>query len=50
MVTTDFSVHADYNSAYVNIKISNDELFNKYFTPTGKEYDEYLAGKTEEKK
>ena len=45
LVTVDFNYRLDFESAYVNIKISNDELFNKYFTATGKEYDEYLAAK-----
>lgn len=45
LITTEFMERLDLQSAYVNIKISNDALFNKYFTPTGNEYDEYLKSK-----
>lgn len=45
LITTEFMERLDLQSAYVNVKISNDALFNKYFTPTGNEYDEYLKGK-----
>ncbi len=31
------------NSAYVNTTLSEEAYFNKYFKPTGKEYEEFLA-------
>lgn len=45
LITTEFMERLDLQSAYVNVKISNDALFNKYFTATGNEYDEYLKSK-----
>lgn len=45
LITTEVLEYDVLQRAYVNIKISNDALFNKYFTPTGNEYDEYLKSK-----
>lgn len=41
----DFSGHAFPEKAYVNTTMSDRQLFRKYFTPTGKEYAEYLDAK-----
>ena len=45
LITTEVLEYDVLQRAYVNIKISNDSLFNKYFTATGNEYDEYLKSK-----
>ena len=45
MVTTGFGLHNFPESAYVDAKISHQELFNKYYKPTGNEYKEYTSKK-----
>lgn len=43
-VKNDYRV-LDMKTPYINIKLSDETLFEKYFQPTGKEYEEYLSTK-----
>lgn len=45
MITTEFTGHEFPEKAYVDTQLGLDELFKKYFTPKGTEYQEYLASK-----
>lgn len=38
-----FDGHLAIDSADIFIKLSDEDLFNKYYTPTGKEFEEYIA-------
>ncbi len=41
----EFSGHSFPEKAYVNTTMNDSQLFRKYFTPTGKEYTEYIESK-----
>lgn len=44
-VTTTIGAYNDISRAYVNTTLSEEAHFNKYFQPTGNEYEEYLSSK-----